>query len=205
MGVVGKGEFSSLDKKMIRSIWELGRLGAANHLGLDAEIAGYGDDIIGNRWFAVGLQAVPHVVDTVHFLVARATRFLNCPKHGRNRHEVVLQVFYGGAEAKTFGLPASRAMHESFHLIPPLRQDGLDQRYVASRGAKKGLSHGEVGVRQDVVHLVGTAVGEFLGRLGIASFGVLFLVDRGQQIMPGTCQSVAAYAAVFSFFMNRLP
>jgi len=92
---------------MVCSIWKFGWLGSTDYLGINAEVSCDGDKVIGCAGFAIGLQSMPHVVDSMHFLVACAAGFSNGLKHSGSREEIVFQMFHPRAEAQTLGLAAS--------------------------------------------------------------------------------------------------
>ena len=74
-------------------------------------------------------------------------------------------------------------MNQTCNVVPLFGEHGLDQGNVATSWAEQGLADGEIGIGQWIAHLVGAAVDELIGGLGIAAFRIFLFVNGSKQVM----------------------
>ena len=87
--------------------------GTTNYSSFYAKRFADGNEGLGNFWKAEELEAVPHVIDAIHFFIAGSARFLNRLEDGGNGKELIFYVMNLLAEAQAFTLPATRTVNHS--------------------------------------------------------------------------------------------
>ena len=120
------------DGDVILSVCALGGFSAANNLCGYTKRFALGDDGFGSFGIAIDFHAMPHIVDTEHFLVAGGTSFLNGFEDRRDRQKVVFDMMHASAEADTLCLAAARAVNHAADIASIFSEQLFDDGSVGT-------------------------------------------------------------------------